>query len=108
MKDDIISLGRGLDQLSFGVQQDGVGVRFGSEDPVAVVEVIGERLGDLVGAAVVVVLVSLVYRLGRVPNPLMVQVWVLLALHRNQGRRKTRVLQDREKPHSWSEQKRVK
>lgn len=47
----------GLDDLPPGVQQDGIGVRFGPEDAIAVVEVIGERLRDLEGAAVAVAVV---------------------------------------------------
>lgn len=46
----------GSDDLGLGVQQDGVGVRPRPEDPVAVVEMVVESLGDLVGAAALVVL----------------------------------------------------
>lgn len=49
----------GLDDLRSGCQQDSVGVRFGPEDPVAVIEVVGEGLRDLVRAAVLIVLASL-------------------------------------------------
>lgn len=34
----------GLDQLWFGVQQNGIGVWPGPQDPITIVEVIGERL----------------------------------------------------------------
>ena len=74
----------GLDQLSSGVQQNGIGVWPGPEDPITVVEVVVERLGDLVGAAVLIVLV------WEVSLPEVAQVWVsgshaliLLGLHRN-------------------------
>lgn len=99
----------GLDQLCFGVQQNGIGVWPGPQDPITIVEVIGERLCDLVGAvAAVVVLTSFLCCLGgspvlfmrRVSFPL-AHVWfsgpdavVLLDLQGNQGRRKARVLQD--------------
>lgn len=53
------SMFESLDNLSSGVQQDGIGVWFGPEDPVTVVEVIGESFRDLVGAAVGVVVVLL-------------------------------------------------
>lgn len=50
-----------LDDLASGVQQNRIGVWFGPEEPITVVEVIGERLGELVGAAVFVILVCLCY-----------------------------------------------
>lgn len=58
-----------LDDLRPGRQQDGVGVRFGPEDAVAVVEVVGEGLGDLVRAAV-----PIAHRLRGVSFP--VGLWV--------------------------------
>lgn len=92
----------GLDQLCFGVQQNGVGVRPGPQDPITIVEVMGERLRDLVraAAAVVVVLTSFHCGLGGRPVlfvwtvsfPLMAHVWfsgpnavVLLDLQGKQG-----------------------
>lgn len=59
----------GLDDLCSGVQQNGIGVWFGPEEPITVVEVVGECLRELVGAAVFVILVSLYYRLWRVSLP---------------------------------------
>lgn len=80
----------GLDDVRSGCQQDSVGVRFRSEDPVAVIEVVGEGLGDLVRADVLVP-----HRLRGVSFT--VRVWVrvhwcqnsflLLGLNGNQGRR---------------------
>lgn len=55
----------GLDDLRSWCQQDSVGVRFGPEDPIAVVEVVGEGFGDLVRAAVLIILTSLDHQLRR-------------------------------------------
>lgn len=57
----------GSDDLGLGVQQDCVGVRPRPQDPVAVVKMIVERLGDLVGAAALVVLLSVRFTLGGGP-----------------------------------------
>lgn len=96
----------GSDDL--GLQQDGVGVRPRPEDPVVVVKMIGEGLGDLVGAAAALVLVHVPFRAGgkplvsgrRAPLLQVTQVGlpgpgavVLLDLHGNQWRRKTRILE---------------
>lgn len=92
---------RGLDDLPPGVQQDGVGVRPRSEDAIAVVEVIGERLRQLVGGAALLFLLLLAFlgwrrRGGRSP---VLSLWgvslsgpdalVLLGLQGNQGRGQT-------------------
>lgn len=80
----------GLDDLRSGCQQDSVGVWFGSEDPVAVIEVVGEGLGDLVRAAVLIGHrrrgVSFTVGL-RVRVPWGHPSLLLLGLNGNQGRR---------------------
>lgn len=93
-----------LDELSSGGQQDGIGVWPGPEDPITIVEMIVERLRELVGAAVFVILVSLHHQhrgspvlfTCRVSLPEVAQVWlsgsdavVLLGLQGNQGRGQT-------------------
>lgn len=80
-----------LDDLSSGLQQNGIGVRFGPKEPITVVEVVGECLRDLVQAAVLIVHMSVNYRVWRVSSPEGVRVRVpgshtvlLLGLNRNQ------------------------
>lgn len=51
--------GSHLDELAPGMQQNGVGVQLGPQLAVAVVEVVGERLWQLVGAAAVIDVVAL-------------------------------------------------
>lgn len=84
---------RGLDDLSSGVQQNGIGVWPGPEDAITVVEVVVECLRYLEGVVIVLVLMFFCYGLWRVPLSTVVQVRiseaaavVLLGLHRNQGR----------------------
>ncbi len=85
----------GLDDLSSRVQQNRIGVWLGPEDPITFVEVIAERLRYLVGAAVPVILLSLLFTWGaslsevaqvRVSGP---DAVVLLGLQGNQGRGQT-------------------
>lgn len=47
-----------LDHLCSGLEQNGIGVWLGPEEPVTVVEVVVECLRDLIGVAAVVVLLS--------------------------------------------------
>ena len=75
------------------MQQNGIGVWFGSEETIAEVEVVGECLRQLVGAAVFLVLVSLYSGLWRLSlcGAVLVRVSgpnaiLLLGLHGNQRR----------------------
>lgn len=94
----------GLDDLSFGMQQDGIGVRPGPEEPVTVVEVVVESLRELVRAAVFAIIWDLLLRTGRVSLPEVDQIRVLgaaavvlLGLHGDQGGGQPGVLADRVK-----------
>lgn len=85
-----------LDDLTSGLQQDGIGVRFGPKEPFTEVEVVGERLRDLVQAAVLIIHMSVNYRVWGVSFPGGVRVQVpgshtvlLLGLNGNQGRGKS-------------------
>lgn len=85
-----------LDDLTSGLQQDGIGVWFGPKEPFTEVEVVGECLRDLVQAAVLIIHMSVNDRVWRVSFPEGVRVQVpgshtvlLLGLNGNQGRGKS-------------------